>query len=226
MSPDYSLLDNAGLNLHTVFSLDRLTPALRASLDPEGRYAQLILIGNGGRRLWERIKAEGFVSSDPIDDFSVRAVEAWLAAQGCGSGYEIVYPGDRLIGLQSLGELAGWHFSSPFMVGINAQWGPWFAYRTVVLANTEFEPTRPEQGVSPCESCRGKPCIAACPGAAVVHDRFELARCVAYRKQTDSACRASCLARLACPVRHEHRYSTEQIDHTYSISMHIIERYY
>ena len=112
------------------------------------------------------------------------------------------------------------------MVGINAQWGTWFAYRVVVLANTEFEPTRPEVGVSPCASCHESPCVDACPGSAITDAGFDLQKCVAYRKKPDSACRATCLARLACPVRKEHRYSGEQIRHTYSISMRIIERYY
>ncbi|MFT3850835.1 MAG: hypothetical protein QM739_19915 [Propionivibrio sp.] len=225
-NPDYVLLDAAGLNLQAVFSFDRLSAESRKGLDPESRYAQLILIGNGGRSLWERIRAEGFVSSDPVNDFSVRRVEAWLAAQAPGVAYEIAYPGDRLIGLQSLGELAGWHFPSPFMVGINAQWGPWFAYRAVVLANTNFETVLPQRGVSPCDSCRNKPCVDACPGVAMADGRFDLARCVAYRKQPNSACRESCLARLACPVQEEHRYCTEQIQHAYSISMRMIERYY
>jgi len=224
--PDYSALDEAGLNLHAVFAIDQLPAELRNTLGPENRYRQLILIGNGGRKLWATIKAEGIVSTDPVDDFSVRRVEAWFAAQAAGTRHEIVYPGKRAVGLQSLGELAGWHFAAPFMVGINAQWGSWFAYRVVLLADTDFELTAPEAGVSPCASCAEKPCVDACPGHAMADGRFDLQSCVGYRKQAASACRASCIARLACPVRSEHRYSGEQIRHHYTASMEIIERYY
>ena len=226
---DFSALDAVGLNLHAVFALDQLPDALRDALhnecDPARSYSQLILIGNGGRALWQTIQREGGHSADPIDDFSVREVRRWLAAQASGLNYEIVYPGERLVGLQSLGECAGWHFASPFMVGINERWGTWFAYRVAVLADTDFEPTRRVPGESPCTTCRPRPCVAACPGNAIESDGFNLANCVNHRLRPDSACRTTCLARLACPMRAEHRYDDDQIRHAYAISLRFIEAY-
>ncbi len=226
---DFAALDAAGLNLHAVFALDQLPDALRDALhnecDPARRYSQLILIGNGGRALWQAIQREGVRSADPIDDFSVCKVGRWLAEQASGRLYEIVYPGERLIGLQTLGERAGWHFASPFMVGINECWGTWFAYRVAVLADTDFEPTRPVPGESPCTPCRSRPCVTACPGKAIENRGFSLANCVRYRLCNDSACRTTCVARLACPVRAEHRYDDDQIRHAYAISLHVIEQY-
>ena len=222
---DFAALDAVGLNLHAVFALDQLPDALRNECDPARNYSQLILIGNGGRAMWQAILREGGRSADPIDDFSVRAVRRWLAAQASGRSYEIVYPGERLVGLQSLGECAGWHFASPFMVGINERWGTWFAYRVAVLANTDFEPTRPVPGESPCTACRPRPCVSACPGKAIEDSGFNLADCVRYRLRPDSACQTTCMARLACPVRAEHRYDDEQIRHAYTISLRFIEQY-
>lgn len=171
---DFAALDAVGLNLHAVFALDQLPDALRNECDPARNYSQLILIGNGGRAMWQAILREGGRSADPIDDFSVREVRRWLAAQASGRSYEIVYPGERLVGLQSLGECAGWHFASPFMVGINERWGTWFAYRVAVLANTDFEPTRPVPGEPPCTACRPRPCVSACPGKAIEDSGFNL----------------------------------------------------
>ena len=222
---EFAALDAVGLNLHAVFALDQLPDALRNECDPARNYSQLILIGNGGRAMWQAILREGGRSADPIDDFSVRAVRRWLAAQASGRSYEIVYPGERLVGLQSLGECAGWHFASPFMVGINERWGTWFAYRVAVLANTDFEPTRPVPGESPCTACRPRPCVSACPGKAIEDSGFNLADCVRYRLRPDSACQTTCMARLACPVRAEHRYDDEQIRHAYTISLRFIEQY-
>lgn len=226
---DFAALDAVGLNLRAVFALDQLPDALRDALrnecDAARNYSQLLLIGNGGRAMWQAILREGGRSADPIDDFSVRAVRRWLAAQASGRSYEIVYPGERLVGLQSLGECAGWHFASPFMVGINERWGTWFAYRVAVLANTDFEPTRPVPGESPCTACRPRPCVSACPGKAIEDSGFNLADCVRYRLRPDSACQTTCMARLACPVRAEHRYDDEQIRHAYAISMRFIEQY-
>jgi len=226
IKPDYSALNDAGLNLHAVFAIEQLPAELRDTLGPENKYRQLILIGSCGRKLWATIKTEGIASADPVDDFSVRRVEAWFATQAAGTRHEIVYPGKRAVGLQSLGELAGWHFATPFMVGINAQWGSWFAYRIALLADTDFALTAPEAGVSPCASCAEEPCVDTCPAHAMADGRFDLQRCVGYRKQTNSLCRATCIARLACPVGSEHRYSDEQIRHHYTASMKIIERYY
>ena len=226
---DFAALDAVGLNLRAVFALDQLPDALRDALrnecDAARNYSQLLLIGNGGRAMWQAILREGGRSADPIDDFSVRAVRRWLAAQASGRSYEIVYPGERLVGLQSLGECAGWHFASPFMVGINERWGTWFAYRVAVLANTDFEPTRPVPGESPCTACRPRPCVSACPGKAIEDSGFNLADCVRYRLRADSACQTTCMARLACPVRAEHRYDDEQIRHAYTISLRFIEQY-
>lgn len=222
---DFAALDAVGLNLHAVFALDQLPDALRNECDPARNYSQLILIGNGGRAMWQAILREGGRSTDPIDDFSLREVRRWLAAQASGRSYEIVYPGERLVGLQSLGECAGWHFASPFMVGINERWGTWFAYRVAVLANTDFEPTRPVPGESPCTACRPRPCVSACPGKAIEDSGFNLADCVRYRLRPDSACQTTCMARLACPVRAEHRYDDEQIRHAYTISLRFIEQY-
>ena len=180
---DFAALDAVGLNLRAVFALDQLPDALRDALrnecDAARNYSQLLLIGNGGRAMWQAILREGGRSADPIDDFSVRAVRRWLAAQASGRSYEIVYPGERLVGLQSLGECAGWHFASPFMVGINERWGTWFAYRVAVLADTDFKPTRPLPGESPCTTCRPRPCVSACPGKAIEDSGFNLTIMVA-----------------------------------------------
>lgn len=227
---DFSVLDRAGLNLHAVFDLDAL-PAemageLRQRFDPDGRYRQVILIGHGGTTMWREMKAAGIDSNDPIDDFSIARVEQWFSEQFADARFQIVYPGDNPVGLQALGRLAGWHHASPFMVGINETWGTWYAYRVVVLADTAMEATLPVRSESPCLACAGQPCIAACPGEAINEGVFSLEKCVAYRKQSASRCKATCLARTSCPVGAEHRYCGAQINHSYSISMRMIERFY
>jgi hypothetical protein len=230
---DFSALDAAGLNLHAVFELAELPDALRASLDPEHAYAQLLLIGNGGPALWAAVEAEGRTSADPIDEYSVRHVERWLTAQAAEarlSRWRVVYPGAQslAIDLQAFGRRAGWHHASPFMVGINARWGPWFAYRVAVLADTRCAPTPAWTEATPCMACSERPCSVACPGKAAGADGgqgFALERCIDYRRQPDSACRATCVARLACPVAADARYSAAQLRHSYSISLAMIERY-
>lgn len=223
---DFSALDAAGLNLQAVFDLAALPAEMRAQLDPAGAYRGLILIGHGGRTLWERVQAARLPSVHPIDDFTRTTVAAWLAGQLPGVAHALLYPGDGPVGLQALGRLAGWHHDSPFRVGVNADWGSWFAYRAVLLVAADLPPTPALAGESPCAACAGQPCVAACPADALTDRDFSLAQCVAYRRQPDSRCRLTCVARTSCPVRPEHRYDDAQIAHSYSRSLAMIEKYY
>lgn len=227
---DFSALSAVGLNLHAVMELDRLPPALaaplRADFDAGRRCRQLILIGNAGPGLWRSVQQAAETSADPIDAFSRRAVQRWFDAQGRGRHHVFAYPGSGRVGLQALGVLAGWHHPSPFKVGIQAGWGSWFGYRVALLADSAFTPTPPVQAPSPCASCATRPCIAACPAgamdAATADGGFVLETCLAWRRQADSPCRASCVARLACPVGREHRYDEAQIRHSYLGSLAMI----
>lgn len=226
-SPDFAGLDRVGLNLQAVFDIDDLPAALAAEIreryDPDCRYRQLILIGHGGKVLWDAVKASGISSPDPIDDFSIGQVARCLA----GHRHAIIYPdhaSQHAVGLQALGQLAGWHHASPFMVGINANWGSWYAYRVVALSATDFPTTPRRSGPAPCAACRDRVCIAGCPAGALSGPAFDLEKCIAYRRQPASRCRDTCLARVACPVGAEHRYGDEQLRHTYAISLRMIER--
>lgn len=222
---DYSLLDAAGLNLQAVFDLADLPDAVRAPLGDLSAYRQLILVGHGGRTLWERVTAAGLDTEHPIDDFTRQAVGRWLAAALPGCAHVLLYPGDAPVRLQVLGRLAGWHHDSPFRVGVNAAWGSWFAYRAVVLADSRLPPTAPLADASPCAACADRPCVSACPADALRDDEFSLAKCIAYRRQPDSRCRITCVARTSCPVRPEHRYDDAQIAHSYVRSLAMIERW-
>jgi epoxyqueuosine reductase len=227
---DNALLNSAGLNRQAVFNIDDLPADIAASVQAscisDRPYRQLILIGHAGRQLWESLKASGVASADPIDDFTRQTVKWWFAGLQTQNTYEIVYPGTAAIGLQRLGQLAGWHHATPFMVGIDQEWGSWYAYRAVVLADTEFAPTRPMASEHPCHRCDHKICIASCPAAALDGGQLDLGKCIGYRKQAGSRCKDTCPARVSCPVGSSRRYDDEQIRHIYSNSMRFIERYY
>lgn len=225
---DFSALAAVGLNLHAVLDIDALpaelrTP-LRADFDPAGRCRQLILIGHAGTALWAEVQRAGAGGADPIDDFSVAAVQRWFGAHGGGRHHVFVYPGNCRIGLQALGSVAGWHHPTPFKVGIMQPWGSWFGYRAVLLADTMFTPTPPRPQESPCASCATRVCVAACPAPAMDSGDFDLAACLAYRVEADSRCRATCVARLACPVGAQHRYDDAQLRHSYVQSLAAIAR--
>lgn len=219
-------LDHAGLNRQHVFDLCTLPADLADRLDIRTGERQLILFGHGGRRLWECVQASGIGGDNPIDDYSMRTVAQWFAEQLPDRRYRFLFPGDQPIGLQALGNLAGWHRPSPIMVGVDRQWGSWYAYRAVVVADTEFQPSPAQIDRSPCVDCPGQPCIAACPAGALRDGHFDLETCSRFRLQPESPCSHGCLARQACPVGSEHRYDDAQIRHSYVRSLAVIRQYY
>lgn len=228
-------LNEAGLNRQHIFDLSELPATITEKLGEPGQFRQLILLGHGGRKLWDCMQASGITSEHPIDDYVTQTVSQFFALNYPATRYRIAYPGDTPVGLQQLGVLAGWHHPSPFMVGIDSEWGSWFAYRAVILADTDFLPfsavhraptEAPLRENHPCLSCNNKPCVTACPASALSGTQFALDKCIAYRRQPDSACRTTCLARTSCPVGSQHRYSDAQLAHTYSRSLRMIEEYY
>nr|WP_314859148.1 hypothetical protein [uncultured Undibacterium sp.] len=230
-----SLLNDAGLNCQAVFDIADLSTDARAMLIercPQAlNYRQLILIGHGGQQFWQSLLVVGAdMSKDmsteadnhPIDDFTVSLVRQFFGSEHAGAAYEIIYPGAYTVSLQELGKLAGWHHDSPFMVGINSAFGSWFAYRAMILANTNLRPTTPVETTSPCHDCSTKICIHSCPAQALNDGEFHLLKCVSYRQQENSRCKDTCVARVSCPVASEHRYSEQQINYHYGRSMRVI----
>lgn len=224
-----SLLDDAGLNRQHVFDLAALPGDLLEPLAPTPRETQLLLFGHAGRRLWDRVQAEGMATAHPVDGYSMRTVEHWLRLALPTAQARFVYPiglpQGRHVALQRLGSLAGWHHASPFMVGVDAEWGSWFAYRAVVLTDTQLPPSVVEDRRHPCLACSLKPCITACVGHALDHGSMDSDACMHQRLKDGSPCAQACPARQACPVGAEHRYDESQIRHGAAHSLAAIRRH-
>lgn len=214
----------AGLNRQHIFALADLPAPLLAGLSPLAEERRLILLGHAGRRLWDCVQASGIGGEHPIDDYTRQTVARLFAAHLPGQPYRLLYPGATRVDLQALGKLAGWHHASPFMVGVDGEWGPWFAYRALILCAAELPPTPASARPNPCRDCRGQPCIAACPAQAAGHP-FNLEPCIDERLRPASPCAYACLARNACPVGAEHRYSEAQMRHSYALSLPTLRRW-
>jgi epoxyqueuosine reductase len=233
VDPIFASLAAQGLNLSAVFSLESLPPEVLVTLaltdDERKRFRQLILIGHRGRDFWTALQLRGMHGAHPMDQFVTERVAAWMEGPLQGHEWRQVFPGPQPVGLQRLGALAGWHHPSPFWVGVDAEWGSWFAYRAVVLADTHLALTPRRETHSPCETCRDKPCISACPAGALASEQtgaWRLQTCLDFRKQPDSPCQDRCLARNACPVGEGYRYADTQVAYHYLHSMRAIREHY
>lgn len=218
-------LDVAGLNRQHVFALADLPEAQRIALAAPAWARQLILIGHAGRRLWDGVQTSGLGGEHPIDTYTTQTVDRVFSPILAGRPYRIIYPDDGLpVGLQALGQLAGWHHESPLRVGVDAEWGSWFAYRAVLLADSDFPVSIAVDRGNPCKTCASRDCIATCPAGAT-GETFHFERCMAERLRTDSPCALGCLARQACPVGAIHRYDAAQIRHSYGQSLAMLQRW-
>ena len=220
-----------GLNLWAVFPCGLLPPdvaaAMRTGGAPVDTYARLVLVGNGGRQFWEALSRFGFRTDDPVDYFSIHLVERLVEEYLGGARSQIVYPGRPGAPLIRLGELAGWSTPSPIGPGIHPEYGLWFAYRVAFLTDAPLPVTEQRKPHRPCDECAEKPCIGACPAGAVRWPvDFQLEPCLRHRLAEGSACADKCLARLACPVATEHRYTPEQVRYHYLHSLPSVARYW
>lgn len=232
---DGEQLSVSGLNLQAVFNLSELPTAIVEEIknftSSFEHYTQLILIAHGGSLLWQKLKVYIQDSSekltDPVDHYTCFKTTEFFSQRFSVNEFELLYPYQSKtslwLPLQSLGEMAGWHNTSPFKLGINQEWGSWFAYRAVVLVKSRYLPTKKIEQQSPCVSCQSKICITSCPAAAITQRDLLLNQCLKYRLQPDSLCQNRCLARLACPVANQHRYSEEQLDYHYRLSLNTLK---
>ena len=224
-------LIDKGLNLHYVFDIQRLPDSVLKVLKEQNKdlsdFKQLILIAHAGKQLWRTVEVCGITSlktssKNPIDDFTNISIDTWFNQHHPKMHKKIIYPSSQSIPLQELGLLARWHYRSPFLVGINNLYGSWFAYRSVVLCDSQFSnPVQPKTQ-SPCESCQTKICISKCPAKAFDASTFNMDACLNYRLKKSSLCQHTCLARIACPVAVNHQYSEEQLHYHYGVSLKMI----
>ena len=201
-------------------------PMKAAGICPE-RYQSLILLGQGGSRLWEFIEATASSSDTRFDDVSGALAEQFVTDHLGGADWEVVYPGRAVLPLGRLAELAGWGRPAPLGLTINAEFGLWTAHRIAFLVDAHVPQLAANPTDHPCDTCVDKPCVTACPvGAVDATTGFDIDTCAAFRIEEDSVCAHQCLARLACPVGIEHQYGAEQMAYHYESGLASIRRYY
>ncbi len=231
VSQGFEYLAENGLNLQAVFDCPQLPVDVDQTITNSGvpldKFKSLVLLGHGGKRLWQAMQAAGAPASDPVDRFSLQLVDSFIAEFLDSAEVLILYPLTTFnLPLQRLGELAEWHHPSPLGIGINQRSGLWFAYRAAFVTTQELPTLSAESTPSPCDTCADKPCISVCPADAVGSvGEFSMPNCFGCRLQPNSRCRDRCLSRLACPVAPEHQYSLEQVQYHYLITLDSIRAY-
>jgi epoxyqueuosine reductase len=218
-------LVEAGLLLQgaiPVADLDDITAAaIEEAKVPLEPYRSLVLLGQAGTTFWDRHAKHHLAEPDPFDRSARKVVANWFDTHHPNASWMAVYPGDANVPLGTLAERLGWGLGSPIGLTIHPEYGLWVAHRFAFLTDIEFESTVVDPAKvamdHPCSTCIDQPCVSACPVAAVsATNGFDVSVCAHHRISDGSDCRLQCLARNACPVGAEHRYSPAQMHHHYA----------
>jgi hypothetical protein len=196
---DQAALDRGGVEV----SLAALLPGARGAL----------VVGDGGGTFFARFHASGDTTGPhPLDRYTVAVVAGAVARALDGESVQhaIRFPfaTERpYLPIQRLGQAAGLPPPGPLGIQVHPTYGPWWAYRALVVLTCELgvEPPLP----APCQGCPA-PCVSACPGGAVRPDGFGLEACARHRG-LDAGCHFSCAARQRCVAGPGHRYPPEQL---------------
>jgi hypothetical protein len=138
--------------------------------------------------------------ADPIDRWSLRVIGAIADALGATARYPFGGPPHTPFVAWALA--SGRAFTSPTGMLVHEDLGLMISYRGA-LQFPDRIPFPAPRHVSPCDSCRDRPCLTACPvGAFSAKAPYDLAACHAY---LDTAAGGDCqfhgcAARRACPV--------------------------
>ncbi len=198
----------------TALTLAGLMPGARAAL----------VVGSGGPAFFDRFASESREAADgaahPLDRYTKRVAEAAAAAAlaPLGAVHAVYFPFDGaqpLIPFQRLGRAAGLGGPGPLGLQIHPVFGPWWAYRALVVVDRALPP-RPAIGDG-CAGCDA-PSVDACPAHAVARAGFSVAACHARRLAAEP-CRLSCAARIACIRGPQHRYTDAELAFHMAASM-------
>jgi epoxyqueuosine reductase QueG len=171
--------------------------------------AAVVLIGNAGPAMFARFAAERDTATDRLDDWT-RAVLDPLARS---LGARAVYPFDQPpLPFLTWARRGGGGHVSPLGLNIHPTFGLWHAYRAALLFADDPELPPSPASDRPCDACRDKPCLTACPVSAFSAQGYAVSDCVEHlHSRAGEACRhQGCLARHACPVGQTHAYLAQQ----------------
>jgi hypothetical protein len=175
--------------------------------------ATLILLGFAGRQGWAsfaRSPEFGDGVPGPLDRWSRRVVGTLAAALGAAAFYP--FGGPPFLPFIAWAQRAEPVTPSPIGMLIHPDWGLWHSYRGALGLAARLALPAPDRRVSPCASCRTRPCLTSCPVGAFTPGNYDVAGCAAHLGTDSGAdCMGTgCIARRACPIGRATQYEPAQ----------------
>jgi len=177
----------------------------------------IVLAGMAGRDGWSAFAAseEAVDGADhPLDRWSRRVVGA--LARDLGAMAFFPFGGPPFWPFQQWARRAEPVHPSPIGLLIHPCYGLWHSYRGALAFREALDLPELAAAPSPCDSCRERWCLSACPVGAFSAGGYDVAACAGHLKSAEGGdCMgAGCRARRACPVGAEHVYGAEQANFT------------
>jgi hypothetical protein len=177
----------------------------------------IVLAGFVGRDGWRSFASsvealDGF--DHPLDRWSRRVIEA--LARDLGAVALFPFGGPPFHPFQRWARRSESLHRSPTGLLIHPRYGLWHSYRGALGFRDALDVPEPAAAPSPCDSCRERPCLNACPVGAFSSSGYDVAACASHLNEPAGAdCMGvGCRARRACPVGTEHAYGPEHASFT------------
>ncbi len=173
----------------------------------------IVLVGVTGRSGWDAFAAseekhDGL--GHPLDRWSRRVIDGLAREFGAIALYP--FGGPPYFPFQQWARRAEPVHFSPLGMLIHPLYGLWHSYRGALGFAEALGVPAWETARSPCETCRDRPCLRACPVGAFSIGFYDVAACASHLKSAAGAdcMERGCRARRACPVGAEHVPRPEQ----------------
>jgi hypothetical protein len=173
--------------------------------------ATLLLVGPQQPGVWPHLTAQPEWTDgapDPVDRWSRRVI----GRLACDLGAKALFPfgGPPHRPFYSWALRTGRIWASPVRLLVHDEAGLMLSFRGALALKDRLD--LPPPPPNPCESCADRPCLTACPVAALTGEGYDLPHCHAYLDTTagQGCMTAGCAVRRACPVSLRHARMPEQ----------------
>ncbi len=169
----------------------------------------LLLIGPQEPGFWPHLQAQPeWGGPDPVDRWSRRVI----GRLACDLGGKALFPfgGAPYQPFSSWALRSGTVWESPVRLLVHAEQGLFVSFRGALALRQDMD--MPPAPARPCDICADKPCLSACPVAALTGTGYDLPRCHVYLDQPGGAAcmTGGCLVRASCPVSQAYARMPEQ----------------
>ena len=161
----------------------------------------LLLIGPEEPGFWPHLLAQPEwqdCAPDPIDRWSRRVI----GKVACDLGAQALFPfgGPPWHAFYQWALRSGQAWDSPVRLLVHAKMGLFASYRGALALSQPVD--LPDPLPNPCDSCKDKPCLTACPAHALTPEGYDVPRCHHFLDEPvgKDCMNNGCAARRACPL--------------------------